>query len=178
MCACDVFSSDYWTRIIQAITNKFTGTMPREIVGSHAGVMGYDKKDNENDNRDVGNDGGRNTMDTVDSDGDVNGHGNDLVGGGGGSKDRMMDDEDDEDIAENNKIEFHVVRYKCVAQLLLIEVVHEVVVSILRAVSVLSHPHPRPLHPTILFTFFLLPPIGSHLPTPSMKPETGEERCM
>lgn len=131
MRAGEVFSSDDWTRVIHAITKTFTDTMPHEIVGSRAGVVGDDKKDNENENRDAGNDGGRNLMARVDSDSNANGHRTDRGGGRRGSKDKFVDGEedDDEDTSAESKIDFRVVRSKCVVQLLLIEVVQEVVVS-------------------------------------------------
>lgn len=125
MCAGDVFSKEDWKKIITSVTNTFIETMPHEIVGSSMDEINSDKRVMES---------GRSDMHSLDGKKAEDGHEDEQEKVQDSNVGKPLNGHNEtenevEDSGNEAKIDFRVVRAKCVVQLLLIEVVQEVVVS-------------------------------------------------
>lgn len=134
----EILESEDWRIVVEAIDVLFVETTPHEILGPAKGKGGKDMPDEEVNGRhepsasvqdDVGESNENKVEDETDSQEKTelatNGHAPQL----------LNHDLQTSDVVPPRKIDFRVVRAKCVVQLLLIQLVQEIVVSFYRVLS-------------------------------------------
>lgn len=140
MTAGEILEPNDWKVIVHAIGGIFVDTMPHEILGPERLKSLKESTDSASE-------------DSVGSTEDVNTNGVNLngeIGGDGGDEDVIekmeqngnahesrssSDDTPGDEASTTRKIDFRVVRAKCVVQLLLIQLVQEIVVTFYRVLS-------------------------------------------
>lgn len=138
MASGDVFGPQDWRLVVDEVNTIFSETMPYEILGPGGKLTTADSGEK-----------GRN--EEVSDDSRMNGNGTEMIEGQANGGDEGFDDTENGeeagggDVNEGEgsgdgeesvkKIDFRVVRAKCVVQLLLIQLVQEIVVSFYRILS-------------------------------------------
>lgn len=138
MTAGEVFEPEDWKIVVDAIDILFVETMPHEILGPAKGSNEKESSDGDINGRHdsiVNVPDGVSESNNNDIRDEVDGFEETELATSGHVPQQLSQDSQTSDTAPPRKIDFRVVRAKCVVQLLLIQLTQEIVVSFYRVLS-------------------------------------------